>query len=344
MLGLVSACSSGEGPEAVGSLPLLGPGLDPPAVVDPAEAVPGERRMDDNALRVALARSGIVLGRGSGVYAARLVETDGALAYREFQAGAGAAWPDFWPASSIKIFAALGALRYVGRMGFTGAATVKFADGFEDQVRHVYDRALRESDNEAYDRLLQIAGVDWLNTQFLTAANGFPTTVVQRPYSGVNVRVSPAMTFTEGATTVRVAARRARASYKCRGTNHGNCSTLRELSASVRRVVLDVELPEDERLGLDASDRAALSRALLRADGFFEEGVARSLGPVAQVFGKYGWVKGRSCVDVAMIEDGLQGQRYVLAVVTPDDGGDCTLLTRVAEKTAAFLRTVDPAA
>ena len=322
---------------------MIGAGESLPVVTDSStEAEAVAEPVDDRALAAALGRAGVTPGRGTGIYAARLVEGSGALGFREFEAGAGAGWPDFWPASSIKVLAALGALRFIGRLGFTGAATVKFADGFEDQVRHVYDLALRESDNEAYDRLLQIAGIDWLNTQFLTPANGFPTAVIQRAYSRLDVRTSPAMTLIEGDVTTTVAPRRARAFYKCRGSNNGNCSTLQELSASVRRVVLDVELPEDERLALDPSDRSALTRALLRADGFFEEGVARTLGPVSQVFGKYGWVKGRNCVDVALIEDAAHGQRYLLAVAAPDDGGECALLATVAEKATAFLRTVGP--
>lgn len=345
ILAVTGACSTSDGTEsvteAVASAPFTGrfpgPAVPATAAVQPPAVARGP--IDGATLTEALGRAGVRLGPGTGVYAAKVVESGGGVGYREYEAGVGATWTGFWPASSIKLLTAAGALQFIGRMGFTGAATVRFADGFEDQVRHIYDLAIRESDNEAHDRLLQIVGVDWLNNEFLTAANGFPDTVVQRPYSKVDARSSPAMTLTEGSSTTGVPARRTTTNHSCKGRGSGNCSTLLELSESVRRVVLDVELPPADRVELDPSDRSALTRALLRSDGFFEPGVTRALGPAAQVFSKFGWVKGLSCVDAALVEDGAAGERYLLAVVAPDDGGECAMVEILAEKVTAFLRS-----
>lgn len=337
--------SEAVGSEAVGSEPFTGlfPHPEPPATVPPDPPAVARQPIDGKTLVDALAGSGLTLGPGTSVYAARVVPNGGSLGYREFEAGAGARWTGFWPASSIKLVVAVGALRYLDRLGFTGAATVRFADGFEDQVRHVYDLAIRQSDNQAYDRLLQIAGIDWLNDEFLTPANGFPDTVVQRPYSGIDVRSSPAMTVTEGSSSTRVSARRTTRTLTCRDGSTGNCSTPFELSEAMRRVVLDVELPRDERIDIDPTDRAALTSAMLRGRGFLEPGVTRALGPAAQVFSKFGWVPGHSCVDVGLVEDAVEGQRYFVAIVAPDDGGRCTSLEVLAEKVTTFLRALQPA-
>ena len=66
---------------------------------------------------------------GANVYAARITKEGSGLAYEDFEGGGGALGRNFWPASSIKVLAALGALEYVGEQGFTGAATVSFGGG-----------------------------------------------------------------------------------------------------------------------------------------------------------------------------------------------------------------------
>lgn len=138
--------SDAVGSEAVGSEPFSGlfPHPNPPATVPPDPPAVARQPIDGETLVDALAGSGMTLGLGPSVYAARVVPNGGSLGYREFEAGAGARWTGFWPASSIKLLVAVGALRYLDRLGFTGAATVRFADGFEGQVRRVYDLAIRE--------------------------------------------------------------------------------------------------------------------------------------------------------------------------------------------------------
>ena len=134
-------------------------------------------------LDAALAAAGYKIPPGAAVYAAKVTKEGGALAYDDFEAGAGALGTNFWPASSIKVLAAIGALEFVGQQGFTGAATVAFGNGAPRTIRSIYDAAVRISDNGAYDLLVEIAGVDYLNKEFLSPARGFPKTVIQRSYT-----------------------------------------------------------------------------------------------------------------------------------------------------------------
>ena len=180
---------------------------------------------------------------GANVYAAKITKEAGGLTYEDFEGGGGALGRNFWPASSIKVFAAVGALEYIGQQGFTGAATVNFGSGAPRTVRSIYDGAIRISDNADYDLLVEIAGVDWLNKEFLTPARGFPRTVIQRSYTvGGNLRATPAITLSEGGRTVTIPARNGKVDTDCA---QGQCSDLFEMSESVRRVVLHNEITTD---------------------------------------------------------------------------------------------------
>jgi hypothetical protein len=281
-------------------------------------------------LSALLAANGYQLPDGASVYAVELPATGGPSGdHVTYQAGGGADASDFWPASSIKVVVAVGALEYLGTMGLTGAATVSTDDGWSSTVQGLYDAAIRDRSNEAYDELVQVAGLDWLNTVFLTGRNGFSHTVVQRSYSGIDVTASPAMTLTEGDRSVSVPPRSSTASYDC--PDDGNCSTLLELADTVRRVVLDGELPTGERFGIAATDVAGLTSALLNAGGFIDPGVAAALGPGSLTYDKPGWVSGLDCVDVGLAVQASSGRRFLLGMAVPDDGAGCDVLADIAE-------------
>lgn len=285
-------------------------------------------------LDAALAAAGYRFPAGAGVYAARVTKEAGGLAYDDFQSGVGALSTSFWPASSIKVLAAVGALEFVGERGFTGAATVAFGGGPPRTIQSIYDEAIRLSDNSAYDDLVQIAGVDYLNREFLTPARGFPKTVIQRSYTvGGNLRVSPAMTLTEGTRRMVVPARTGRVDPDC---PKGQCSNLFEMSESVRRLVLDGEIPQSERFRIASTDVVALNRALLGAEGWFDPAVSRVVGAAARVYSKPGQVPSRDCLDVSLIERS-DGARYLLSAIVPQDQGGCPALVTLAENVLRFL-------
>ncbi|HVF14494.1 MAG TPA: serine hydrolase [Acidimicrobiales bacterium] len=338
VLGFRAAAGSTAEPTSVASqadLELLA-SIDEP-FVDRAVAQPAEAALEVEAassppadavtLSQALAAVGVGLPDGTSVYASTSSDT--------YEAGGGALGSDFWPASSVKVLAAIGALEYLHGLGFSGAATVTMGDE-TFVVADVYRAAITESDNAAYDRLVRIAGLDWLNTVFLTAANGFPESVIQRAYSGMGVWWSPTMTITEGARSRVMPERQAGGTYAC--PDDGNCSNLLELTDSVRRVVLDAEIPDAERFDLAPSDVAALTDALLDAESFVGPAATRALGHDAVVFAKPGYVPGNACVDAAVIVDTDTGRRYVLGVTTPDDGSTCPDLVEIAAATLDFLQ------
>jgi hypothetical protein len=282
----------------------------------------------------ALAATGYKFPPGSGVYAVKISKESGFLAYDDFEGGIGAQSTSFWPASSIKLLAAVGALEYVGQQGFTGAATVSFPGSAPQTIRSIYDAAIRISDNGSYDLLVEIAGTDWLNHVFLTPARGFSKTVIQKSYTDVgNLQATPAMTLSEGGRTVTIPARRSAVDTDCPQVQ---CSDLYEMSESVRRVVLNNEIPAAERFKLAPADVTGLTGSLLAAEGWFEPAVAGVMGASARIYGKPGEVSSRDCLDVALI-DNNKGQRLLLSATVPEAQGGCDALVTLATAVLKYL-------
>jgi len=278
-------------------------------------------------LDAALAAEGYEMPEHSNAYAVRIVDGPGGPSYQPYQAGGGALVENFWPASSIKVLAALGALDFARSLGYTGAATVTFeGDADRRTLRSIYEAAIRDSSNYDYDLLVRIAGVDWLNSRFLTARNGFPLTSITEPYDGTDLQELPPMIINEGDRRTYVPARETKLKPKCEA---GNCSNLFEMAEAVRRIVLNDDLPPSQRFDLDRADVEDLKQALLDADGFFPAAVSEILGDDALIYDKPGDVSDLDCLDVALVETAA-GRRYLLAATVPHASGGCEALVDLA--------------
>jgi hypothetical protein len=303
----------------------LGHGLRPVAATDglgPLSGPPSRPVALDADLRTI----GYDVPPGANAYAVRVVEGPEGRVYEQFEAGGGALAGNFWPASSIKVLAALGALDFARSLGYSGAATVSFDDGAPSRtIRSIYQPAIRDSSNYDYDLLVRIAGRDRLNSEFLTARNGFPVTAISRSYSGLDIDDSPAMVLTEGDRHTYVPARKAELAPEC----PGNCSNLFEMAESVRRIVLNDQLPPEQRFDLDPADVKELASALLNAQGFFTTAVKGALGSGARIYSKPGDADGLDCLDVAFIQ-AKGGDRFLLAATVPHSAGGCDALARLA--------------
>ncbi|MDQ4089690.1 MAG: hypothetical protein M3163_05235 [Actinomycetota bacterium] len=301
-----------------GAAEVEGPGTLGPLAAPPSRPV---------SMGAELAAAGYEVPESANVYAVRVMEGPEGRIYEQFEAGGGALAVDFWPASSIKVLAALGALDFLRSLGFTGAATVAFDDGLPSQtLRSIYEPAIRDSSNYEYDLLVRIAGLDWLNGEFLTARNGFPVTSISRSYGGLAFDESPAMILEEGGKRAYVPVRKAEREPEC---SAGNCSNLFEMAESVRRIVLHDQIPVEQRFDLDAADVKALAGALQKAEGFFPAAVTRALGSGAKIWSKPGDAAELDCLDVAFIES-RTGRRFLVAASVPHSAGGCEVLARLA--------------
>jgi hypothetical protein len=290
------------------------------------------RSIDDWTLPAAFSAAGYALPAGTELMAVRVTEGPETPGYVFYEAGGGAFSDDFWPASTIKLLAALGALERVNEIGFTSGAHVTFDSGYASPLSDIVNRAIRVSDNYDYDRTVRIAGLTRLNDVFLTPERGFSTTAIQASYSGMGVTSSPGIRFVEGERSMHVPGYTDAPRGRCPGTGT-NCTTLFELFEGARRILIDDEIPDSERFAIAAADVSLLRAALCAASpSFFASGVERALGPGAAICHKPGWVPSRDCLDHGMVVDPVTGDRTFILAATPALGrSDCPSLAPMAE-------------
>lgn len=238
----------------------------------------------------------------------------------------------WWPASTVKLFAAASALATARRLGFTPAAHVTYDEPggphratLEDLVR----AAITPSDNAAFDRLVFLSGhagmARWL------ARHRFADTSLWRGYSGLfrdpvtgrgSLAVAPPVLIEEGA---RQARRRASIDrVPCDVPDHGNRTTLADLADCLCRIIRHDRLPAADRLGLRRTDAALLRDALAgsreRGNGM-SDGLKGALGDGVRVFHKPGF----ACdwfSDVAFVEREGIGPAWIVAMAGRP-GRDC---------------------
>ena len=307
------------------------PPLRDDAVAQPTWREAVESLINSSDLNTHFQGAGYALPSGSAVYALRVSPGAGYAAYEAFDAGDGAFDMSFWPASTIKLLAALAALEWVYSLGYTGAAQVDWDSGFGDQLRAIYTRSITVSSNIDYDRTLRAAGWDFTNADFLSAERGFPRTVITSSYASVEVRNPGGYTLSEGGSSEYVPGRAGVGEYGRNDTD------LYELVEGARRVMLDAEVPEDERFRIDPVDLAAVQDALCDATpSYFSGGAATALGGSPTICHKPGWVPDNECLDFGLVTDG-GGNRYLIAASVPYSA-NCPELSSVARHTLEFLR------
>lgn len=216
----------------------------------------------------------------------------------------------FWPASSIKLWAALGAMMRLQTSQISADSTLFFADGagwFQGPLRALF----HPMGNVDYDRMLRIASVQLLNHSFRKRMN-LQHLFVQRGYGGTGrITSTPAIRYiSKGQTGVLPAIRTARTT-PCRS----NCTTLFELQDLLRRVFQHELLPKAERLPVSSVALQPLKHALQKKWKWIRPSSYRVLGSHVTVFNKAGSVPGHHLVDNAFIRSGRGF--YFLTLATP---------------------------
>ena len=232
-------------------------------------------------------------------------------------------WGRYWPASAVKLVAAVGALWTLGDYGVDGRALIELedADGrFSGPYRLIQRRALRLSTNVEYNRLMEIAGFERLNERYLSARYGTPRMVLQRRYTHpapeANLRNTPAVRFRLNSRSGTIPERRSARTY-ARCPKEANCTTLFELQEVLRRVMLHEKLPPDQRYPLKRRDLERLREDLLAAPNKLEPAATRALGHVPRIFNKAGRVPGDDHLDNTYIETVPDKRRLMLALSVP---------------------------
>lgn len=178
------------------------------------------------------------------------------------------------PASTVKIFAAIAALRRIDELGFTSRAKVTFHSKktYSTTVGKLIEDAIIQSDNIAYDRVVQLASFEKLHKEILTAQFGITQTALNRAYQmtqwkslGENpsLRFSPDITLQEGKKSLKIPAANSNAPSVC---SSAACTSLQDLAESTRRLMLQEQLPPNESFNLKQADLLVLRRAMRSSD------------------------------------------------------------------------------
>ena len=201
---------------------------------------------------------------------------DGAWSHKRYDwNGTSGDREDWWPASTVKLFAAIGALQTLHRHGFSlGAkATLHYEDRkpWSGRVSFLARQALVPSNNLAFDRLMELAGHDSLHQDLFRPDKGLGDTVLLRAYAPRrrypddnhgDPRHSPRIELVERGRRHTLPERLSKRTYAC--PEHGNCTTLNDLSEAIRRVMLHGVLPVSERFAIADADAKALAELLGR--------------------------------------------------------------------------------
>ncbi|MCB9892697.1 MAG: serine hydrolase [Planctomycetes bacterium] len=208
---------------------------------------------------------------------------------------------DFWPASTIKLYAAIAAIEFLNGEGLPLDVTVSYARRLTSDrwvldcartVPEMISEVFRRSSNEDYTLLLRMLGIDRINTQFLIPAKGFPHSALMRDY----VTYRPVVYENEEPQRITITTPEGKArvfehtwsgiSYAERrgatvlSSTTGNCTSTHELADCLRRVLFHDVLPEAERFALTSA------QAKLLVEGDEERGL---VGLRNREAGAYGW-------------------------------------------------------
>jgi hypothetical protein len=307
---------------AVADAPVEPPALPEVTLVDPRWFDLAAATADRESLAPGYERRRYQPPEGSYVLAARIVDGVEQPAFAYLSRGDDGfvnSDQNFWPASAIKLIAAVGALTTLRSHGLTGDARLDFEDHkgrWNKRAERLYCAALTWSSNLAYDRLIRVAGFDEINRDFLTEERGFRYAAFQRAYAagddGPSLRESPEIEFVEGDREGVIPARTG--TYEVEGCPYGdNCFSLFELLDPLSRVVLHEELPADARFEVAPIDIRRLKAFLTQSKCGFTESAEQVFGDGARIYNKRGYSPSFDMIDHALIVDEKTGRRYLLA-------------------------------
>jgi len=222
----------------------------------------------------------------------------------------------FWPASTVKLTAAVMALMRAEELGVSADDRISFTDlGVETHttLRKLVRDAIIPSDNLAYNALMLFTGLDRANDDFIRSRFNFPTMVLQRRYQRKskddNLRSSPAFSI-DHAGTVIVVPEETSTHYFEHVPREANATTLVELAEMLRRVM------SGQMISLSVDHLSLLRSALLEAPSCIGEGVKRAV-PNAKIYNKGGKVVGDDRLEIAYITDSNDVPLFLLALSLP---------------------------
>ena len=243
------------------------------------------------------------------------------------------------PASTVKLFAAIAAMKKADSLGFTGNAEIQFGKAEHTrQLKSLVQDALGPSNNIAYDFLATFVGHDELNGNFFTRGNGFQRTALRRAYESSrwmqmgfssSLAPSPRLIITEGSKSRTIDARLGTIDGGCYSAA---CTSLRDLAEAMRRLMLQEQLSGSQSFRLKPAS-LSLIRGILRSPRSrgmeVVEGLdANAFGPGTQFYHKAGYA-GDWFSDNVFVKDPSSRTVWVIAMANYPGRGSLSRGARV---------------
>lgn len=250
----------------------------------------------------------------------------------------------FWPASAVKVWAAVGALMTLHARGLDLRTELMFSDVYGNFRGNVV-RLFYPLHNKHYDQMMRLAGLDEINEPRRRMRYGLPNLVLLCPYAkGANIKDSPEILYRRGKRRGVIPARHARRLRYPGCPPQYNCTTLFELQDVLRRIVLHDELPASVRFPVPSADMLALRKALRKRVGKHKlwQAVKHTLDEHRTlVYGKSGSSRGASQLD-NLFFDAPQGRFLVTPLVRwyrhePEAGPSMLVLDELGKHTLQAL-------
>ncbi len=277
-------------------------------------------------------------------------QPDGSLKFRTTHYKDDPSASDFWPASTIKLYAALAALEQVHALGFKLDVVVTF-EHKNDKGEWVLDssRTMREmlsetflrSSNEDYTLLLRMPGRDAINSQFLIPERGFKKSALMRGYvtarPWVYLPAEPQrITLRAPDGTVKTVEHTwgGRAWSEERGATvidakTGNVTTTEDMAECLRRVIFHEHIPEAERFRISqemldflrygGGGLTGLETKGRDGGAFAWQKSGEHVYPNARFFHKGGWISNYG-LDLACLDDRANSGRAVIVAAMVNTG------------------------
>ncbi len=271
---------------------------------------------------------------------------------------------DFWPASVIKIYTATAALMLLKQYDISLDAELTFyhqedeawVEDLTQSARDTIRGALHCSSNEDYTLLLRFAGLDWLGTSYFVPERGFSKTALMRPYVSYApfsyIRAeSQRIVMKDGGKQAERIHSWSETSYAdavgCttyNGSGTANCTTPRDLTEHMRRIMFHEHLPPSEQLEVRVADLSWLrygdGNQLVISDknacGGPTWAGAQRVFPDADFFHKGGSVSDyRTTLDY--LSDADSDTHYIVALAF--DSGNAAPVERSGEELARMAKT-----
>lgn len=267
----------------------------------------------------------------------------------------------FWPASTIKLYAAVHALERLNELGMPFDVVLQFEHREDDawvldcarSMKEMLSEVFKRSSNEDYTLLLRFCGIDGINTSFLVPDRGFPHSALMRGYVTGRpygfIREEPqriTLIAQDGARKVVEHEWSGRAYSKERGATvisetTGNCTSTAELAECMRRVMFHESIPEQDRYNLTDEQARFLREgdqgySGMKSDsGYSYKDAVDQVFPNAVYYRKTGMISNYH-LDIAYFEDPDTGARFILSLATESDKADT--LKKMAQAIATWLR------